>query len=93
MEMLESGAIRPSQSAWCNAVVLVRKKRWWLTFKYPLLTFEHTYEEGFLSITPNSRLTREFSGHRSFFLSGFEVWILANKNGRGIKAVYHLHHG
>ena len=25
-EMLESDAIRPSQSAWCNAVVLVRKK-------------------------------------------------------------------
>ena len=25
-EMRESGAIRPSQSAWCNAVVLVRKK-------------------------------------------------------------------
>ena len=24
-EMLESGAIRPSQSAWCNAVMLVRK--------------------------------------------------------------------
>ena len=25
-EMLESSAIRPSQSAWCNAMVLVRKK-------------------------------------------------------------------
>ena len=25
-EMLESGAIRPSQSAWCNAVVLVQRK-------------------------------------------------------------------
>ena len=25
-EMLESGSIRPSQSAWCNAVMLVRKK-------------------------------------------------------------------
>ena len=25
-EILESGAIRPSQSAWCNAMVLVRKK-------------------------------------------------------------------
>ena len=25
-EMLDSGTIRPSQSPWCNAVVLVRKK-------------------------------------------------------------------
>ena len=25
-EMLESGTIRPSQSTWCNAMVLVRKK-------------------------------------------------------------------
>ena len=25
-EMLDGGAIRPSQSPWCNAVVLVRKK-------------------------------------------------------------------
>ena len=25
-EMLESSAIRPSQSTWCNTVVLVRKK-------------------------------------------------------------------
>ena len=25
-EMLESGDIRPSQNAWCNALVLVQKK-------------------------------------------------------------------
>ena len=31
-EMLESGTIRPSQSAWCNAVVLVRKKAGSLQF-------------------------------------------------------------
>ena len=44
-EMLESGAIRPSQSTWCNAEVLVWKK----------------------------------DGD------------LADKDGRGIKAVHHLH--
>ena len=31
-EMLELGAIRPSQSAWCNAMVLVRKKDGGLCF-------------------------------------------------------------
>ena len=31
-EMFESGAIRPSQSAWCNTVVLVQKKDGGLQF-------------------------------------------------------------
>ena len=31
-EMLEADAIRPSQSAWCNTVVLVRKKDGGLRF-------------------------------------------------------------
>ena len=26
--MLDAGVIRPSNSPWCNAVVLVRKNRW-----------------------------------------------------------------
>ena len=37
-EMLESGAIRPSQSAWCNAVMLVRKKDGGLRF---CINFQH----------------------------------------------------
>ena len=31
-EMLDGGAIRPSQSPWCNAIVLVRKKDGTLRF-------------------------------------------------------------
>ena len=46
-EMLESGAIRPSQSTWCNAVVLVWKKdsglhrvsNWNKSSEFTLLTF------------------------------------------------------
>ena len=37
-EMLESSAIRPSQSAWCNAVMLVRKKDGGLHF---CIDFQH----------------------------------------------------
>ena len=57
-EMLDSGSIRPSQSPWCNAVVLVRKKDGSLQFcidfrrlntrtkkdAYPLLHMQETME-------------------------------------------------
>ena len=57
-EMLESGAIQPSQSAWCNAIVLVTKKDRGLQFcinfcclnmhkkkdSYPLLRIQEALE-------------------------------------------------
>ena len=57
-EMLESGAVQPSQSAWCNTVVLVRKKDRGLGFcidfchlnahtkkdSYPLLQIQEALE-------------------------------------------------
>ena len=92
-EMLESGATRPSQSAWCNAVILVRKKDGSLHFCIDFQMLEHSYEEGFLPITPNTRGARELSRHRPLFLPGSEIWILADQDGRGIKAVHCFHCG
>ena len=54
---------------------------------------ECTYKEGFLSIAPNTGGVGEFSRCWPLFLLGSEVWILADKNGQGIKAVYHLYCG
>ena len=44
-EMLESGAIRPSQSAWCNTVVLVWKKDGSLHFCINFLLPECPHEK------------------------------------------------
>ena len=47
--MLESGAIRPSQSAWCNTVVLVRKKDGSLHFCINFLHLNaHTKKDSYL---------------------------------------------
>ena len=54
-EMLEVGAIDPSQSPWCNAVVLVRKKGWRSVLLHRLLKIECKDQKRFLSIAPNTR--------------------------------------
>ena len=54
---------------------------------------ECMYKEGFLSIAPNIGGVGELSRCRPLFLPGSEVRILADKDGRGIKAVYCLHCG
>ena len=91
-EMLESGAIRPSQSAWCNAVMLVRKKDGGLYFCIDFWCL-NTHTQGFLSIAQNTRGIREPSRCQSLFLPGSEIWILADKDGQSIEAVHCLHCG
>ena len=49
---------------------------------------ECTYEEGFLSITSNTRGARKSGRCQPLLLPGSEVQILADKNGRGVEAVY-----
>ena len=54
---------------------------------------ECMYKEGFLSVALNTGGIGEFSRCWPLFLLGTEVRILADKNGRGIEAVYHLYCG
>ena len=43
-EMLDSGAIHPSQNAWCNAVVLVQKEGWESTFLHRHPPSQHPHK-------------------------------------------------
>ena len=70
-EMLESGAIRPSQSVWCNVVVLVRKKDGSLQFCIDFcccLNAQH--EKGLLPPAQNTGGIGEFGRCWTFFLLG-----------------------
>ena len=90
-EMLESGAIRPSQSAWCNAVVLVGKKDGGLHF---CIDFCHLNAPTKKDSYPLPRIqegTGESCGCRPLFLPRPQIQILVDKDGRGIEAVYCLY--
>ena len=90
-EMLEFSAIRPNQSTWCNAVVLVRKKDGGL---HVCINFQCLNAcKGFLPLAQNTGGIGQPSRHWSLFLPGSEIQILADKDGQGIKTVHCLHHG
>ena len=90
-EMLESGTISPTQSAWCNTVVLVMKKDGSLQFcidfhclnactkkdSYPLLRIQEALES--------------LVGAGHFSCLDLKSGVLADKNGGGIKAIHCLH--
>ena len=91
--MLESGAIRPCQSAWCNAIILVRKKDSGLSFCIDFQHLKTHMKERFPPITPNPRGARELSRHWPLFLPGSEIWILADQDGQDVEAVHCFHRG
>ena len=89
--MLESGTIRPSQSAWCNAVVLVRKKDGGLWF---YIDFHHLNAHTKKDSYPLPRIQEALEslvGARHFSCLDLKLGFLADKDGGDIEAVYHLH--
>ena len=76
-EMLESGAIRPSQSAWCNIMVLVWKKDGSLCFCIDFCHLNaHTKKDSY----PLPRIRRHW---RAWWVLGiFPAWISTLNSGR-----------
>ena len=68
-ELLESGAIRPSQSAWCNAVVLVWKKESGLCFYIEFHCLNACMKKDSYPVARIQEVL-ELSGHWPFFLLG-----------------------
>ena len=92
-EMLDGGAIRPSQSPWCNAVVLVRKKDGSLRFCINFRRLNaQTKKDAYL--LPRMQETMEsMVGAWHFFMHGLEEWALASQNGWGVPTIHCLHSG
>ena len=75
--MLDAGVIRPSNSPWCNAVVLVRKKDGSLRFcidfrKLNVLTVKDSHPLPHICETLESLAG---VGHYSTFDSGRSLWM------------------
>ena len=67
-DMLDVGTICPSQSSWCNAVVLVWKKDG--TLLQGFLQAQHTYQKGLEPTAMDTGSTRKYGGHCIFFNNG-----------------------
>ena len=76
-DMLEMGAIHPSQSLWCNAVVLVQKKDGTLHF---CVNFRHlnTWMKRIHNLCLHPGGIGKHGRFGTFLISGFQVGLLAD---------------
>ena len=88
-DMIEAVVIHPSQTPWCNAVVLVRNKDGTLHF---CVDFCHLNVWTKKDSYPLPRSSGEYGQHGPFLFNGFQEQILAGENGTRVTAVYCIHH-
>ena len=90
-EMLDGGAIHPSQSPWCNAMVLVWKKDGGLRFCINFRRLNTRDQKGFLPSSTHAGDDGIYGRSPVLFHNGPEIWVLASKNGREVQTVYCLY--
>ena len=92
-EMLDRGAIRPSQSPWCNAVVLVRKKDGGLWFCIDFHRLNSWTKKDAYPLPLDAGDHGIHGRHPFLFHYGLEIRLLAGQNGQGFPAIHRLYGG
>ena len=92
-DMLEAGAICPSQSLWCICGCPGPEEGWYPAFLRGLQAPQCTYEEGLISPAMDSGGPGKHGGVSTFLVNGFQVGLLADQDGPRIATVHSLHGG
>ena len=92
-DMLDVGAICPSQSPWCNALVLVRKKHGMLCFCVDFRRLKvHTKKDSY-PLPQIQEVLESMSGATHFSMIRLQEWVLAGEDGTGVPTVYFFYSG
>ena len=92
-DMLEVGVICSSQSLWCNAVVLVRKKDGTLHFCVDFRCLNAQIKKDSYPLPSHPGGAGKHGRVSTFLVNGFQVRLLADQNGTRIAAIHCLHSG
>ena len=92
-EMLDGGMIRPSQSPWCNAVVLVWKKDGGLRFCIDFRQLNSRTKKDAYRLPRMQETMESMVAARFFSTMDLKSGLMAGQNGQGFPAIHRLHGG
>ena len=92
-EMLDGGVIHLSQSPWCNAVVLVRKKDGGLRFCIDFRTLNSRTQKGCIPPSLDAGDHGVYGRCPVLFHYGSEIGLLASQDGQRLPAIHCLYGG